>query len=249
MASIPFVHGTLVRDGGWWWRPVADLLESRLGVSSRAVALPSCGEGAAAGAAGLAEDAAALTAALEEIGDAVVVAHSCGGTVAAEGADHPALRHLLYITSYLPEVGQAQAAIMSGETNPVALAPDPDGTVAISGDGPDAFGDRFLQDVPDASVPAGAWDRLTPQSVGAFGTPRPVPPGRGPPPGVVRSGGTCSAITCARPGGFGETVSAPSRTAPICRCSTSPRSSAGGRRPRARSSMPSPERSGSACST
>lgn len=169
--EILFVHGALVRDGAWWWRPVADLVRQRTGVTSRAVELPSCGEGAS-GTGGLVEDAAALRTALDEAdGPALVVGHSYGGTVIAEGADHPAAQHLLYISSYLPDVGEAQAGIMSGETDPVTIADLGDGTVGVAGYDAASFGARFWADVPDPAIRAQAWERLTPQGVGAFGTP------------------------------------------------------------------------------
>ena len=173
MTEILFVHGALVRDGAWWWQPVADLVHAATGVRSRAVDLPSCGETAApAGGAGLAEDAAALRRALDAVdGSALVVGHSYGGTVIAEGADHPSVGHLLYISSYLPDVGLAQGAIMSGEPDPVSIAPNQDGTLALAGYDEASFAARFLQDVPDAVVRAEAWDRVTTQGAGAFVTP------------------------------------------------------------------------------
>jgi len=171
MVEILFVHGALVRDGAWWWRPVAELVRERTGVRSRAVALPSCGEGAVAGTAGLAEDAAALRAALDAGEDALVVGHSYGGTVIAEGADHPAARSLLLISSYLPDAGQAQASIMGGEADPVRLEPGEDGTVRLAGYDAAAFGARFWQDLADPGLRDGAWSRLVPQSAAAFGTP------------------------------------------------------------------------------
>lgn len=171
MVEILFVHGALVRDGDWWWHPVAERLQEATGVRSRAVALPSCGEGAAAGAAGLVEDAAALRTALDEVDEAVVVGHSYGGTVIAEGADHPAVRHLVYISSYLPDAGASQGAIMSGETDPVSIAPGDDGTLGVTGYTPETFGARFWQDVDDAALRDGAWRRVVRQSVTAFATP------------------------------------------------------------------------------
>jgi pimeloyl-ACP methyl ester carboxylesterase len=170
MVEILFVHGALVRDGGWWWRRVAEQVEATTGVRSIAVALPSCGEGATPGAAGLAEDAAALHAALDAVDEAVVVGHSYGGTVIAEGADHPAARHLVYISSSLPDPGSSQGSIMSGEADPVAIAPGDDGTLAVTGYTPETFGARFWQDLGDEGLRAGAWDRITPQSIAAFGT-------------------------------------------------------------------------------
>jgi pimeloyl-ACP methyl ester carboxylesterase len=171
MVEILFVHGALVRDGAWWWKRVAERIHERTGIVSRALELPSCGEGAILGAAGLVEDAQALHAALDDMDEAVIVGHSYGGTAIAEGADHPATRHLVYITSYLPDVGQSQADIMSGEPNPVGVALGDDGTVQLAGYTPASFTDRFFQDVVDEEIRAEAWNRLTAQSVSAFGTP------------------------------------------------------------------------------
>jgi pimeloyl-ACP methyl ester carboxylesterase len=170
--EIVFVHGALVRDGAWWWQPAAELIEKATGVTSRAVRLPSCVEnGADAASAGLLEDAEALQSVLDQLDSAIVVAHSYGGTVAAQGAGHPVVRHLLYISSYLPDVGQFQAEITGGEPNPLPIRDNEDGTVSVGIDDPTVFGDRFWDDVSDASLRAGAWDRLTAQSVAAFGTP------------------------------------------------------------------------------
>jgi pimeloyl-ACP methyl ester carboxylesterase len=171
MVEILFVHGALVRDGAWWWKRVAEQIHARIGTVSRTIDLPSCGEGAMPGAAGLVEDAQALHAVLDAVDEAVVVGHSYGGTVIAEGADHPATRHLVYITSYLPDVGQSQADIMSGEQDPVGVSLSDDGTVRLAGYTPSSLGDRFFQDVADEEIRTEAWHRLTAQSVGAFGTP------------------------------------------------------------------------------
>ncbi|ROS74639.1 pimeloyl-ACP methyl ester carboxylesterase [Curtobacterium sp. PhB130] len=172
--ELLFVHGALVRDGAWWWQPTADLLLARTGVRSRAVALPSCGETASGvPEGGLVEDAAALRRTLDEVDGAdgaVVVGHSYGGTVVAEAGHHPAVRHLLYVSSYLPDVGQAQAAIMSGEPDPVSIAEVGDGTLAVAGYDRSSFGARFLQDADDATQRA-AWERVTAQTAAAFVTP------------------------------------------------------------------------------
>ena len=172
MVELLFVHGALVRDGDWWWRRVAEEVHERTSVASRAVALPSCGETEVApGSAGLVEDAAALRSALDEVDDAIVVGHSYGGTVIAEGADHPAARHLVYITSYLPDAGRSQSEIMSAEADPVAIAPAADGTLGVAGYDAASFGERFWQDLSDEPTRAGAWDRVTRQSASAFLTP------------------------------------------------------------------------------
>jgi pimeloyl-ACP methyl ester carboxylesterase len=166
--ELVFVHGAFVRDGPWWWQPTATPLEERTGVRSRSIALPSCGETGERG--GLEADAEALRAVLDELDDAVLVGHSYGGTVIAEAGRHPAVRHLVLVSSYLPEIGQAQAQIMSGEPDPVAVADAGSGLVAVAGYDAVRFGARFLQDADDA-VQRQAWERVTAQSVAALGTP------------------------------------------------------------------------------
>lgn len=168
--DVIFVHGALVRDGPWWWQPTADLLRERTGIRSTALALPSCGETGEIGGAGLTEDAAALRRALDRVDQAIVVGHSYGGTVIAEAGAHPAVAHLLYVSSYLPDPGVPQGSIMADEPDPVAVAEVAPGVVGVAGYDALAFGARFLQDADDATQRA-AWSRVTPQGVGAFATP------------------------------------------------------------------------------
>ncbi|MCU1404053.1 MAG: alpha/beta hydrolase [Glaciihabitans sp.] len=169
--ELIFVHGALVRDGQWWWQPTADLLLERTGIRSRAVALPSCGETTEEElAGGLVADAAALRRELDGVDSAIVVGHSYGGTVIAEAGRHPAIEHLLYISSYLPDVGQAQGMIMSGESDPVSIGDNGDGTLGVVGYDAASFGQRFLQDT-DTDTQRLAFERVTTQAVGAFITP------------------------------------------------------------------------------
>ncbi|TAJ46643.1 MAG: alpha/beta hydrolase [Herbiconiux sp.] len=171
--TVVFMHGALVCDGEWWWRPTAELLFERAGIRSRAVALPSCGEAPPpAGTEGLVADAAALRAVLDEFSraSAIVVGHSYGGTVIAEAGQHPAVAHLLAISSYLPEAGLSQGAIMSGESDSVTIGDNGDGTLSVSGYDAASFGARFLHDADEATRHH-AWERVTAQSVAAFVTP------------------------------------------------------------------------------
>ena len=96
--EVVSVHGALVRDGAWWWHPTAELLNDRTGVQNRSVALLSCGETADPPSDGVYADADALRVMLEKVDEAIVVAHSYGGTVVAELGDHPAVRALMYIS-------------------------------------------------------------------------------------------------------------------------------------------------------
>jgi pimeloyl-ACP methyl ester carboxylesterase len=184
--ELIFVHGALVRDGHWWWQRTADLLRERTGIVSRSIALPSCGEttpgettpgettpgettpGDMSG--GLVADAAALRVELDKVESAIVVGHSYGGTVIAEAGHHPAVAHLLYISSYLPDIGQAQGMIMSGESDPVTIGDNGDGTLSVAGYDATSFGARFLQDTDDATQRE-AWRRVTAQAATAFTTP------------------------------------------------------------------------------
>ncbi|MFS8198515.1 alpha/beta fold hydrolase [Streptomyces sp. CWNU-52B] len=168
---VVFVHGACVRDGSWWWHRTAGLLAAR-GVSSVAPALPSCGEagppGGVAGP-GLPEDVAAVRRVLRT-GDepTVVVAHSYGGIVTAEAAAGiGSVRHLVLVSSYLPEVGQSLSEFGDGGPAPF-LDVDPEaGTFGVR---PELLVDTFLQDC-DSEVRAQAADHLARQSVHVTGQP------------------------------------------------------------------------------
>ncbi len=135
------------------------------------MALPSCGEAGTpptAAGPGLHEDAAATTAVLDAGGPAILVAHSYGGMVASQAGEHPAVRALVYITSFLPAVGESLATLSAGP-DPVPVIANADGSVSVdAGDGP-AFDARFLHDVRDADLVRGAHERLCPQSPAVFG--------------------------------------------------------------------------------
>jgi pimeloyl-ACP methyl ester carboxylesterase len=162
---VVFVHGACVRDGWWWWHRTGDLLQER-GVQSVTPALPSCGEaGERAGThgPGLPEDVAAVRQLLQ-VGDepTVVVAHSYGGIVAAEAAAGvSSVRHLLFVSSYLPEVGQSLSSFSDGAPAPFLDIDAEDGTFGVR---PDALADTFLQDC-DPDVRTQAMTHLARQSL------------------------------------------------------------------------------------
>jgi pimeloyl-ACP methyl ester carboxylesterase len=144
---IVFVHGACVKDGSWWWHRTAELLAEQ-GLASEAPALPSCGETGEptdARGPGLAEDVAAVRHALTASDEpTIVVAHSYGGIVTAEAAAGvEAVRHLLLVSSYLPEVGQSLSSFGGQQPAPF-LDIDPDGgTFTVR---PEALAETFLQD-------------------------------------------------------------------------------------------------------
>lgn len=168
---VVFVHGALSRDGAWWWAPVAALLE-RSGIASTAVALPSCGEtGVAPTSAGpdLHDDASATSAVLDDGGPAILVGHSYGGMVVSQAGDHPAVRALVYVSSFLAAPGEDLASLSLG-LDPVPLIPNEDGSVSLDDRDTAATDTRFLHDVADPELVRGAHERLCPQSSAVFGT-------------------------------------------------------------------------------
>ncbi|MFF3000954.1 alpha/beta hydrolase [Streptomyces sp. NPDC057950] len=168
---VVFVHGACVRDGSWWWHRTAKLLKGR-GVASVAPALPSCGEAGppgGVGGPGLTEDVAAVRQVLRDSDEpTVVVAHSYGGIITAEAAAGiGSVRHLLLISSYLPEIGQSLSEFGDGSPAPF-LDVDPEaGTFEVR---PELLVDTFLQDC-DPEVQAQAADHLARQSVQVTGQP------------------------------------------------------------------------------
>lgn len=154
---VVFVHGACVRDGEWWWHLAAEALERR-GISSVAPALPSCGEGdrpAGPEGPGLSEDVAAVRVVLAK-GDepTAVVGHSYGGIVAAEAAvGVESVRHMVFVSSYLPEPGESLSTFGT-PVPPPFLDFDPEG--GTFGAVPELFAQTFAQDCPPDIVREGA---------------------------------------------------------------------------------------------
>ncbi|WP_042405963.1 alpha/beta hydrolase [Streptacidiphilus carbonis] len=168
---VVFVHGACVKDGSWWWHRTAGLLAER-GVASEAPALPSCGEtGGPTGAhgPGLTEDVAAVREVLMASDEpTVVVAHSYGGIVTAEAvAGVAAVRHLLLVSSYLPEVGQSLSSFGAPEPAPFLHLDPEGGTFTVR---PDALAGTFLQDC-GPEIQRQAMDRTAWQSLAVLQQP------------------------------------------------------------------------------
>ncbi len=168
---VVFVHGACVKDGAWWWHRTGELLADR-GVASEASALPSCGEtGAPTGAEGpgLADDVAAVRQLLTASDEpTVVVAHSYGGIVTAEAAAGvETVRHLLLVSSYLPEIGESLSSFGDEEPAPF-LDIDPEGgTFTVRAD---ALAETFLQDC-DPEIQREAINKTARQSLNVIGQP------------------------------------------------------------------------------
>jgi pimeloyl-ACP methyl ester carboxylesterase len=171
MLRVVFVHGACVKDGSWWWHRTGELLAER-GVASAAPALPSCGETGelpGAGGPGLAEDASAVRQVLTASDEpTVVVAHSYGGIVTAEAAAGlDTVRHLLLVSSYLPEVGQSLSSFAAEEPAPFLDIDPEDGTFTVL---PDALAETFLHDC-DAVLQREAMNKTARQSLAVLEQP------------------------------------------------------------------------------
>lgn len=168
---VVFVHGACVKDGPWWWHRTGELLAGE-NVRSEAPALPSCGEsGEPTGAEGpgLAEDAAAVRQVLTASDEpTVVVAHSYGGIVAAEAAAGLAsVRHLLLVSSYLPDVGQSLSSFGAEAPAPFLDVDPAGGTFTVR---PEALPETFLHDC-DLEIQRGAVHKTARQSLAVLEQP------------------------------------------------------------------------------
>ena len=160
---VLFVHGAFVRDGAWWWQPTADVL-ARHGLRSSAAVLPSCESEPRGDLHADAEAVRALLDASEE--PALLVAHSYGGMVITTAGDHPVVRRLVYVTSFLPDTGEALADFGPGEP-PTWHVSHGDGTASVR---EELVRPLFAQDFDDPTYAAAA-DRLTAQNEAVFGQP------------------------------------------------------------------------------
>jgi pimeloyl-ACP methyl ester carboxylesterase len=166
--KVVFVHGALVFDGEWWWHRMVEPLAA-LGLDSRTLELPSCvapqrpteeppGD--------MYADADAVRALLDEEDEPVVlVGHSYGGMVitdAASGQEN--VKHLVYVTSVMPERGETLASFGGSELGPWMDPREEDGTMGIKAELAPA---AFMQDCDEETVTE-ALKRLTRQPLAAF---------------------------------------------------------------------------------
>ncbi len=156
-ASALLVPGSW--HGAWAYDDVAARLEAA-GVRVTAIDLPSND-----GASGLADDAAAVRAALEEIGEpTVVVGHSYGGIAISEGAQQAAA--LVYLCAFMLAPGQALLDAMQHELPPWIELDQAAGSHLAQ-----TTEDVLYGDCPP-EVASAAAARLTRQSVAAIATPQ-----------------------------------------------------------------------------
>ena len=162
---VVFVHGACVNDGPWWWHRSAELLAER-GITSEVPALPSCGETGESISAigpGLPDDVAAVRHVLMASDEpTVVVAHSYGGIVVTEAATGvDSVNHLLFISSYLPEVGQSLSSFGGPDPAPFLDIDVTRGTFTVRSE---QLVETFLQDC-DPTIQRAAIGKTARQSL------------------------------------------------------------------------------------
>jgi len=97
------------------------------------VDLPSSGT-VAAELGDLQAEIAAVRRTVDGIGaEVVLVAHSGGGMVLTEFADHPSVQHSVYLAALWPQKGQSATDLLGGQL-PGWVAARDDGTIAVSSD-------------------------------------------------------------------------------------------------------------------
>lgn len=101
------IHGAWV--GPWEFDALVGVLRER-GWQVDAPELPSVGS-----TGGIAEDAAAVTAALDASSvPAVLIGHSYGGIPVTQAGDHPLVERLVYVTAFALDEGESAASSMGG---------------------------------------------------------------------------------------------------------------------------------------
>ena len=122
--NVVLVHGAFADGSGW--KPVAEILE-RDGYTVYVVQEPETSFEA---------DLAATRLVLDRSGPCVLVGHSYGGMIISEIGAHAAVRSLVYVAAFQPEVGESAGALQN-KTPPASTAVVP-------------IGGGFVQVRPDA---------------------------------------------------------------------------------------------------
>ena len=134
--TVVLVHGAFADGSGW--KAVADILQSR-DYTVRVVQEPLTSFEA---------DVAAVRRVLDKAGPCVLVGHSYGGMVITEAGVHPSVKSLVYVSAFLPDVGESAGALQS-KTPPAgnSIEPAGDGFLQIN---LAAFPNDFAADVPES---------------------------------------------------------------------------------------------------
>jgi pimeloyl-ACP methyl ester carboxylesterase len=112
--TVVLVHGAFADGSGW--KPVADILEHD-GYAVYVVQEPETSFDA---------DLVATRIVLDRSGPCVLVGHSYGGMIITEVGNHPAVRSLVYVAAFEPQVGETAGGLQS-KTPPASTSVVPAG--------------------------------------------------------------------------------------------------------------------------
>lgn len=132
--NVVLVHGAFADGSGW--KAVAEILHHD-GYTVYVVQEPETTFEA---------DVAATRIVLDRSGPCVLVGHSYGGMIISEAGTHAAVRSLVYVAAFEPQVGESAGALQS-KTPPAStsVVPIGGGFVQVK---PEAFASDFAADVP-----------------------------------------------------------------------------------------------------
>jgi pimeloyl-ACP methyl ester carboxylesterase len=152
--SIVLVHGAFADGSGW--KPVVEILE-RDGYSVFVAQIPETSFEA---------DVAATKSILDRSGPCVLVGHSYGGMIITEAGVHAAVKSLVYVAAFQPNVGES-AGELNGRTPPASnsIAPVGGGFLQVT---PESFPQDFAADLSKQLAHFMAISQV-PISIEAFG--------------------------------------------------------------------------------
>lgn len=132
MSDYLLVHGAW--GNGWVWEGLAERLEKAGHRVTVVDQLPSAGTDPAS-LGDLTADADHVRRVLDELdGPVVLVGHSYGGMVITELADHPKVRHTVYLAAFWPQRGQSLQDLLGDAPLPRWIVPRDDGSMEITKD-------------------------------------------------------------------------------------------------------------------
>jgi pimeloyl-ACP methyl ester carboxylesterase len=146
MGNFVLVHGAWC--GGWVWDDLAERLENAGHKVTVVDQLPSAGTDPSS-LGDLVADATHVRNVLDACDEPVVlVGHSYGGMVITELADHPNVRHSVYLAAFFPQRGQSALDTYGDAPSPTWIVPRDDGALQVTDD-LDLFHESLCADLDD----------------------------------------------------------------------------------------------------
>jgi pimeloyl-ACP methyl ester carboxylesterase len=146
MGNFVLVHGAWC--GGWVWDDLAERLEKAGHKVTVVDQLPSAGTDPSS-LGDLVADATHVRNVLDACDEPVVlVGHSYGGMVITELADHPNVRHSVYLAAFFPQRGQSALDTYGDAPSPTWIVPRDDGALQVTDDF-DLFHESLCADLDD----------------------------------------------------------------------------------------------------